>query len=102
MAVVSIALPRFCFEYTAVSNFPLISEQFPQQRGKVMALSFSSALLGPVVGANTGPGSYLRWGVWGLGPVSLVPILISLLLLIFLVREQPYGSATGAEQKSRP
>lgn len=91
LALTAIALPRFCFEFATVSNFPLLSEQLPPQRGKIMALSFSAGLSGTVITGMTGPAFYLRWGVWGLGPFSLVFSLVSLLLLLLFVREQPYG-----------
>ena len=91
-AVIAIALPRFCFEFATVSNFPLISEQYPAERGKVMSLSFAMGLSGPVIAGMTGPVAYLEWGVWGLGPVSLLSSLCSLLLLLLFVAEEPHGS----------
>ncbi len=91
LALAAIALPRFCFEFATVSNFPLLSEQLPSQRGKIMALSFSAGLSGTVITGLTGPAFYLRWGVWGLGPFSLLFSLVSLLLLTLFVRERPYG-----------
>lgn len=91
VAVVSIALPRFFFEFATVSNFPLISEQYPAERGKVMALSFSAGLFGPVISGMTGPSFYLQWGVWGLGPVSFLSSLVSLFLLLKFVKEEPYN-----------
>ncbi len=100
LAVISIALPRFCFEFAIVSNFPLISEQFPEQRGKVMALSFSMGLLGPVISGMSGPAAYLKLGVWGLGPVSFFASLLSLFLLLVFVKEEPYGSGSGEESSS--
>lgn len=70
LALIALSLPRFFFEFAIVSSFPLISEQYPAERGKVMAFTFSIGVAGPVVSGITGPAMYLKWGVWGLGPVS--------------------------------
>jgi predicted MFS family arabinose efflux permease len=91
LAVLSIALPRICFEFAVVSNFPLLSEQAPHARGKVMSLGITAALIGATLAGLTGPAAYLRYGVWGLGPVSAVAATASLLLLVFFVRERPYA-----------
>ncbi|MFP4178785.1 MAG: MFS transporter [Spirochaetaceae bacterium] len=91
LALIALSLPRFFFEFAIVSNFPLISEQYPEERGKVMAFSFSIGLIGPVVSGITGPAMYLRWGVWGLGPVSFASAMVSILLLLLCVKEEPHA-----------
>ncbi|MFP4490242.1 MAG: MFS transporter, partial [Spirochaetaceae bacterium] len=91
LALIALSLPRFFFEFAVVSNFPLISEQYPEERGKVMAFSFSIGLIGPVVSGITGPAMYLRWGVWGLGPVSFASAMVSILLLLLCVKEEPHA-----------
>jgi predicted MFS family arabinose efflux permease len=90
-AVASIAIPRICFEFAVVSNFPLLSEQAPHARGRVMSLGMTAGLIGTSVAGLTGPAAYLRYGVWGLGPVSCAAAVVSLLILVFLVRERPYS-----------
>lgn len=92
VAVASIALPRVLFEFAVVSNFPLLSEQAPHARGKVMSLGITAGLLGATLAGLTGPAAYLRYGVWGLGPVSAAAALTSLLLLVLFVRERPYAN----------
>ena len=90
LAIVSIMVPRMCFEFAVVSNFPLLSEQVPHARGKVMSLAMGAGLLGATLAGLTGPAAYLRFGVWGLGPVSCLAALCSFFLLIFRIRERPH------------
>jgi predicted MFS family arabinose efflux permease len=91
-AVVSIALARFGFEFTVVSLLPLISEQVPAQRGKVMTLSSAFALMGTTLSGWTGPWAYARYGTWGLGPVSALVLAIAALVIWGRVSED--GSAS--------
>ncbi len=91
LALIGLILPRFFFEFATVSNFPLLSEQFPAQRGKIISLGVAGGLVGTTIAAVTGPEAYVEFGLWGLGPVSAVATVFSMLLLIFFVREQPYG-----------
>ncbi len=91
LALISLLLPRFFFEFATVSNFPLLSEQYPPQRGKIMSLSVAGGLLGTTIAATTGPAAYLSVGVWGLGPVSAVAAGISCVLIVLFVREEPHG-----------
>ena len=88
LALVGLILPRFFFEFATVSNFPLMSEQYPAGRGKVLSLGVAGGLLGTTIAAVTGPAAYLKAGLWGLGPVSAAASLVSLLILIFIVRER--------------
>jgi predicted MFS family arabinose efflux permease len=89
-AVAGLLLPRFFFEFATVSNFPLISEQNPGQRGKILSFSVAGGLLGTTVAANTGPAAYLQFGVWGLGPVSAGAVVVSLALILLFVQEEPH------------
>lgn len=75
------------FEFSIVSNFSLLSEQVPSQRGKIMGMGAASGMLGTGLAGLTAPVAYLEYGVWGLGPVSMMGSLIGLLLLIFIIRE---------------
>lgn len=93
LALVSLLMPRFFFEFATVSNFPLLSEQYPPQRGKIMSLSVAGGLLGTTIAAATGPAAYLNNGVWGLGPVSAAAACVSCILIVFYVREEPHGTA---------
>ncbi len=90
LALISLLLPRFFFEFATVSNFPLLSEQYPPQRGKIMSLSVAGGLLGTTIAATTGPAAYLKGGVWGLGPVSAAAACVSCILILFFVREEPH------------
>lgn len=95
LVLICLSVTRAFFEFATVSNFPLISEQVPEQRGKVLSLSMASGLVGSTIAAATGPAAYVRFGVWGLAPVGFAGALISLLLLIFIVKEKP-AAATQA------
>lgn len=95
LAVISIMAPRMFFEFAVVSNFPLLSEQVPDARGKVMSLAMSAGLLGATLAGLTGPAAYLRLGVWGLGPVSCAAALASFCLLTFFIRERPHRSVAN-------
>ncbi len=99
-ALAGLVLVRFSFEFATVSNFPLLSEQFPEKRGKVLSFSLAAGLLGTTVAATTGPAAFFRFGVWGLGPVALVSALISLLLIRLLVKDAPYRESSGEERAS--
>lgn len=89
LAVLSLIIPRFCFEYAIVSGIPLLSEQVPTQRGKVLSLGAAGNLVGATLAGFTGPWAYLNFGVWGLGPVSAVITGIAVLILWRLVIERP-------------
>lgn len=89
MALFALLLPRFFFEFATVSNFPLLSEQYPAGRGKVLAFGIAGGLIGSTVAATSGPAAYLRLGLWGLGPVSAGAALVSLVLLILVVKDRP-------------
>ena len=89
VAVAGLILPRFFFEVATVSNFPLLSEQYPAGRGKVLAFGVAAGLIGSTVAATTGPAAYLNAGLWAIGPVSAGASLVSLGLLLFVVRDRP-------------
>ena len=58
------------FEFNIVSHFPLLSEQAPAQRGKVMTLGSAFSLIGGTVAGFTGPWLLVNVGVAGLAWVS--------------------------------
>jgi len=87
MAVLAIAVTRGSFEFSIVSNFSLLSEQVPEQRGKVMSLSAAFGLSGATIAVLTGPWLYTNYGVVGFASISAVAAVGALIILITLVRE---------------
>jgi predicted MFS family arabinose efflux permease len=87
MAVLALAVTRMCFEFNIVSHFPLLSEQAPAQRGKVMALGSAVALMGGTVAGFSGPWLLVYVGVAGLSWVSAAVIAVTLLIVLLFVRE---------------
>lgn len=71
-AVAGLVLTRFAFETTVVSMLPLLSEQVPSQRAKVLTLGMAMSLIGVAVAGISGPWLYTEYGVAGLGSVSAV------------------------------
>ncbi len=86
-AVLGLVLVRAAFEFTVVSNLPLLSEQAPAQRGKVMSLGSAVALLGPTLGGFTGPWAFETFGVWGLSLIPAAALGIALAIVGLWVRE---------------
>lgn len=85
VAVLTVA--RFSFEFGVVSSIPLLSEQVPSQRGKVLMLSGAFVSLGITLGGITGPWAYIDYGAWGLAPVSFAAMLLAMALTAFGVKE---------------
>lgn len=94
LAVASIALTCGCFEFSIVSQISLMSEQVPEQRGKMMALGSAIAMISGAVATLTGPWLYVRYGVWGLCTASVIALVASLVVLVGLVRE-PYTALSS-------
>lgn len=90
VALAGLIIPRFFFEFATVSNFPLLSEQYPSKRGKILSLGVAGGLVGTTVAATTGPAAFMGSGLWGLGLPAGAAGVISLLLLLFVVNDQPY------------
>ncbi len=91
LAVVAIGIPRMFFEFNIVSHFPLLSEQVPAQRGKVMTLGSSLALIGATVAGFTGPWLLVNVGIQGVVWTSAVAATVGLAVVLSLVHE-----ATGS------
>jgi len=87
LAVLGLVLVRAAFEFTVVSNLPLLSEQAPAQRGKVMSLGAAVALLGPTLGGFTGPWAFEAFGVWGLSLIPAASLGLALLIVALWVSE---------------
>ncbi len=88
LTVFGIALARGCFEFAIVSHFPLLSEQVPLQRGKVMTLGAAILLAGGTVANSSGPWLYTRYGVIGVSTVSAILVGLAIVLLLTWVHER--------------
>ncbi len=87
IAVLGVAVTRGFFEFSIVSCIPLLSEQVPAQRAKVMTLS-SAISLGAVTLANfVAPALYADHGITVVAVTSAVAAAVGLLLLLLFVQE---------------
>jgi predicted MFS family arabinose efflux permease len=87
LAVFAIAFARMFFEFSIVSYFPLLSEQAPAQRGKVMTLGAAFNLLGGTVAGFSGPWLLVNVGVAGLAWLSAAAVTFALVIVAAFVRE---------------
>jgi MFS family permease len=87
-AVLGIAFARGMFEFAVVSYIPLLSEQVPDQRGKVMNLGAATILVTSTFATTLGPWLYTRAGVPGLSIVSTIFCALALVVVIVFVRER--------------
>lgn len=87
-AVAALAVARLGFEFSIVAYFPLLSEQTPEQRGKVMTLGVAFSQLLNTVAAFTAPWLYTHFGIGRLMQLSAASAVAALLVAIFLVRER--------------
>ena len=87
-AVLGVGVARAGFEFAVVSNFPLLSEQAPAQRGKVLALGSAAGLLLVTVAGFTSPWLYTHVGMHGVIWAAAAATACSLLILVFVVRER--------------
>ncbi len=78
---------RFGFEFAIVSNLALLSEQVPEQRGKMLTFGAMFGLIGTALAGITSSAAYTAVGPWGLGVVSAVAMSGAFLLNTFFVRE---------------
>ncbi len=86
-AVASIAFTRGFFEFSVVSNIPLLSEQVPAQRGKVLSLSSAFNMLAVALAGFTAPWFYTNRGIGVVAIMSATSAVIALVILILLVEE---------------
>lgn len=93
-ATLAIAVARMCFEFNIVSHFPLLSEQVPTQRGKVLTLGAAITLIGGTLAGFTGPWLLVNAGVTVLALTSAAAVTLALVVVLALVREQ---GVTGHE-----
>jgi MFS family permease len=86
-AVAGLTLARCLFEFTIVSHFPLLSEQVPDQRGKVLTLGTSLGLVAATLAGVVGPWLYSDFGIGSVAVVSAFTMALSGLLVAGFVRE---------------
>lgn len=87
LVVAAIAVTRMFFEFSIVSYFPLLSEQAPAQRGKVMTFGSAFALIGGTIAGFSGPWLLVNVGVAGLTWVSAAAVAVALVVVLLLVHE---------------
>jgi predicted MFS family arabinose efflux permease len=88
LAILGLIIPRIFFEFATVSNLALLTEQVPEQRGKVMSLSTTFGLIGITLASAIGPVSYYSKGVSGLAVVSFIAGIISFFILLIFVKDK--------------
>ena len=88
LAVTGLVIARFAFEFTLVGVIPLVSEQAPLFRGKMMTMAAAAALLGSSVAGFIGPWVYEQFGVIGLSIISVSVMTVGLLLLVFIIQDR--------------
>jgi MFS family permease len=86
-AVAGLTLARCLFEFTIVSHFPLLSEQIPTQRGKVLTLGTSLGLVAATLSGVVGPWLYSDLGIGAVAVVSAVTMAVAGVLVAVFVRE---------------
>jgi predicted MFS family arabinose efflux permease len=86
-AVLSAALARGFFEFAIVSTIPLLSEQVPSQRGKVMTLSSAITLSASTIAAFVAPALYTSGGIGAVATLSAFLATVSLAMTLTRVRE---------------
>lgn len=92
--LLGLGIVRFLMQIAYVSNIPLLSEQAPQHRGKVMALAMAAGQLGLVLAGITGPWLYLHLGVSGLGTVSAGAMVLTVFIIFRWIQEIPDRTST--------
>ncbi|MCC6168085.1 MAG: MFS transporter [Caldilineaceae bacterium] len=80
-AVLATALSRGFFEFAVVSNIPLMSEQVPAMRGKVLTLGSAASLGASTLAAFIAPALYASTGIGGVAALSALFAALALLLV---------------------
>lgn len=89
LLVIGLGLARMASEFAIVSNFPLLSEQVPTQRGKVMTLSTAAAFSASSLAPLFAPTIYTTVGPNAVALISAALSALALLLLLTIVVERP-------------
>lgn len=87
-AVIALGLPRVGFEFAVVAYFPLLSEQAPAIRSKVMSIGAAVMLLFATVAGFIAPPLYVTWGIGGVALVSALTCAMAIVLLFLFARER--------------
>jgi len=87
-AVLALGLPRIGFEFAVVAYFPLVSEQAPAIRSKVMSISAAVMLLFATIAGFVAPVLFVQWGIGGVAIVSALSCVAAIALLFLFSRER--------------
>jgi hypothetical protein len=87
-AVLALGLPRVGFEFAVVAYFPLLSEQAPAIRSKVMSIGAAVMLLFATFAGFAAPVLYVNWGIGGVAVVSALTCVAAIALLLLFSRER--------------
>jgi len=90
-AIVLVALSRMGFEFAIVSHFPLLSEQQPAQRSKIMTLGSAFSLTFATLSGLTAPWIYTHFEMRGVVLVSGVATALAVAVLLLLVKDAGDG-----------
>jgi len=71
------------------SNTTLLTEQVPEARGTLLALSASLTSLGIVAGASIGGVLIDEFGFWSVGAFCLLAAALAAFVVTVFVREEP-------------
>ncbi len=69
-AILGTMLALAMLEFTIVSHIPMMTEQVPEQRGKVMSLAAATSMIGRTLGSLTGPWALASFGIGLVGPLA--------------------------------
>lgn len=86
-AVASLVLLRASSEFAIICHMALVSGQSTTQRGKILTLAFAVSIVGGALASFTGPPAFTAYGVWGLGPVTALSLLIAIVIMLCWVSE---------------
>jgi MFS family permease len=93
-AVAALALGRFFFEFSLVSNLALQSEQVPAERAKVMSQGAMVTLFGFSLGGIAGPWLFEQSGVAAFSWFGAAALALAVVVLLVGVKEpQAAGQA---------
>ncbi len=85
--LLALVLMRAFMQVSFVSMLPILSEQRPAARARVLALSAAAGQIGMAVATSSGPWFYSRFGPGALGAVSAGAALAAFLLVLFFVHD---------------
>lgn len=86
-AVGSLVLLRAASEFAIICHISLVSGQSTTNRGKILTLAFAMGIIGGALANFTGPPAFTAYGVWGLGPVTALALLVAIVMMLRWVRE---------------